>query len=55
MSDIKEALKIAEELKNFAEGLEGKNEANLSREDLIAALDQLEELAKQTLSELDKL
>ena len=55
MSDIKEALKKAEELKNFAEGLESKNKGNLPQEELIAALDQLEELAKQTLSELGKL
>ncbi len=55
MSDIKKVLKKAEELKNFAEYVERKNETNPSREELIADLDQLEELARQTLAELRKL
>ena len=52
MSDIKKALKKAEELKNFAESLEN---SNLSQEELIAAIDQLEAFAKQTLNELNEL
>lgn len=52
MSDIKTALKKAEELKNFAETMEGKNAADLSNNELYLFFDKLQTLATEMLKEL---